>query len=120
PGVGPWTAEMIAMRGLGDPDAFPVDDLGLRRAAQQLGMRGSVRALTDHSIRWRPWRSYVTQHLWTALRNCQYLWIGVFQATSVPVCCSPSDGGLGGVISVGRSSSLPLWKTAPARTRATR
>ncbi|SOJ56976.1 hypothetical protein MSIMFB_04454 [Mycobacterium simulans] len=53
-------------------------------------------------------------------RNSQDLWIAVFQATSVPVCSSPSEGGCGGVISVGRSSSLPLWKTAPARTRATR
>lgn len=46
-------------------------------------------------------------------RGCQYLWVGVFQATSVPVCCSPFDGGVGGVMSVGRSSSLPLRKTAP-------
>lgn len=43
-----------------------------------------------------------------------------FQATSVPACSLPSEGGCGGVMSVGRSSSLPLWKTAPARTRATR
>lgn len=49
-------------------------------------------------------------------RNCQYLWIGVFQATSVSV----DSAGSGGVMSAGRSSSLPLWKTAPARTRATR
>ncbi|MCZ0911690.1 hypothetical protein O0V02_04450, partial [Gordonia amicalis] len=48
-------------------------------------------------------------------RNCQDLWIGVFQATSVPVRSSPFEGGCGGVMSVGRSSSLPLWKTAPAR-----
>ena len=53
-------------------------------------------------------------------RNCQDLWIGVFQATSVPVRSSPFDGGCCGVMSVGRSSSLPLWKMAPARTRATR
>ena len=38
PGVGPWTAEVIAMRGLGDPDAFPAGDLGLRLAAEQLGL----------------------------------------------------------------------------------
>ena len=35
PGVGPWTAEVIAMRALGDPDAFPASDLGLRLAAEQ-------------------------------------------------------------------------------------
>jgi len=53
-------------------------------------------------------------------RNCQDLWIGVFQATSVPVVAAVWSAGWGGVISVGRSSSLPLWKVAPARTRATR
>ena len=38
PGIGPWTAEMIAMRGLGDPDAFPATDLGVQLAAEQLGL----------------------------------------------------------------------------------
>ena len=38
PGVGPWTAEVIAMRGLGDPDAFPASDLGLRSAALGQGL----------------------------------------------------------------------------------
>lgn len=60
PGVGPWTIEMIAMRALGDPDAFPAADLGLRRAAARLG----VTALTRLSQAWRPWRSYATQYLW--------------------------------------------------------
>ena len=54
------------------------------------------------------------------LSNCQYLWIGVFQATSVPVGVAGLSAGSGGVMSTGRSSSLPLWNTAPARTRATR
>ncbi len=52
-------------------------------------------------------------------RNCQYLWIGLFQATSVPVDSVGAESA-DGVMSVGRSSSLPLWKIAPARTRATR
>ena len=58
-GIGPWTVEMIAMRGLGDPDAFPATDLGVIRAAGQLGLDVAAR-----SARWRPWRSYATQHLW--------------------------------------------------------
>lgn len=69
PGVGPWTAEMIAMRGLGDPDAFPASDLGLKLAAERLGLPGQQPALNDHSARWRPWRSYATQHLWTTLEH---------------------------------------------------
>ncbi|TPG33213.1 DNA-3-methyladenine glycosylase 2 family protein [Mycolicibacterium hodleri] len=67
PGVGPWTAEVIAMRGLGDPDAFPVTDLGVLAAAKIVGLPADPRALTEHSGRWRPWRAYATQHLWTAL-----------------------------------------------------
>ncbi|MDR3655939.1 MAG: DNA-3-methyladenine glycosylase 2 family protein [Mycobacterium sp.] len=69
PGIGPWTAEVIAMRGLGDPDAFPVGDLGLRMAAEQLGLPAAQRDLIAHSERWRPWRSYATQHLWTTLEH---------------------------------------------------
>jgi AraC family transcriptional regulator of adaptative response / DNA-3-methyladenine glycosylase II len=74
PGVGPWTAEMIAMRGLGDPDAFPSSDLGLKLAAKQLGLPAQERALIAHSGRWRPWRSYATQHLWTTLEHPVNLW----------------------------------------------
>lgn len=69
PGVGPWTAEVIAMRALGDPDAFPATDLGLRHAAEQLGLPGDQRALVERSLAWRPWRSYATQHLWTTLEH---------------------------------------------------
>lgn len=68
-GVGPWTAEVIAMRGLGDPDAFPASDLGVLAAARQLGLTGEAKALTEYSARWRPWRAYATQHLWTALEH---------------------------------------------------
>jgi AraC family transcriptional regulator of adaptative response / DNA-3-methyladenine glycosylase II len=74
PGVGPWTAEMIAMRGLGDPDALPASDLGLRLAAKQLGLPKDQRALIEHSARWRPWRSYATQHLWTTLEHPVNQW----------------------------------------------
>jgi AraC family transcriptional regulator, regulatory protein of adaptative response / DNA-3-methyladenine glycosylase II len=67
PGVGPWTAEVIAMRGLGDPDAFPATDLGVLAAAKQLGLPADAKALSEGSIRWRPWRAYAAQHMWTAL-----------------------------------------------------
>lgn len=74
PGIGPWTAEVIAMRGLGDPDAFPSSDLGVRIAAEQLGIPTEPRPLTEHSMQWRPWRSYATQHLWTALDHAVNEW----------------------------------------------
>ncbi|MCW2650549.1 MAG: DNA-3-methyladenine glycosylase [Mycobacterium sp.] len=67
PGIGPWTAEVVAMRALGDPDAFPAADGGVRQAAKQLGLPMVTRALVEHSARWRPWRSYATQYMWTAL-----------------------------------------------------
>src|ERR1700722_12970957 len=58
PGIGPWTVEMIAMRALGDPDAFPASDLGVRLAAAATGLPGSPAALTSRAAAWRPWRSY--------------------------------------------------------------
>jgi AraC family transcriptional regulator, regulatory protein of adaptative response / DNA-3-methyladenine glycosylase II len=64
PGFGPWTIASIAMRSLGDPDAFLSGDLGIRLAAEQLGMPATPGALTDHSHLWRPWRSYAVQYLW--------------------------------------------------------
>ncbi len=60
PGVGPWTASYVAMRALGDPDAFLPGDVGVRHALEQLG------ADADHE-RWRPWRSYAVMHLWRSL-----------------------------------------------------
>ena len=66
PGVGPWTAEMIAMRALGDPDAFPSSDIGVRKGAGLLGLPLSAPALARHSQTWRPWRSYAVQYLWAA------------------------------------------------------
>lgn len=67
PGIGPWTAELVAMRGLGDPDAFPASDLGVRLAARQLGLAEGAPALIRRSQAWRPWRSYATQYLWSTL-----------------------------------------------------
>jgi AraC family transcriptional regulator of adaptative response / DNA-3-methyladenine glycosylase II len=64
PGVGTWTAASISLRALGDPDAFPAGDLGLRRAARKLGLPSSTAALTARSQRWRPWRAYAAHHLW--------------------------------------------------------
>jgi AraC family transcriptional regulator of adaptative response / DNA-3-methyladenine glycosylase II len=59
PGFGPWTASYLALRGLGDTDAFPAGDLVLRRAA---GL--DERALAARSEAWRPWRAYAAQALW--------------------------------------------------------
>jgi AraC family transcriptional regulator of adaptative response / DNA-3-methyladenine glycosylase II len=64
PGFGPWTVETIAMRALGDPDAFAPTDLGIRNAAAELGLPTTPAALTTHSCAWRPWRAYATQYLW--------------------------------------------------------
>ncbi|MFJ5772968.1 AlkA N-terminal domain-containing protein [Streptomyces sp. NPDC093094] len=64
PGFGPWTADVIAMRALGDPDAFLPTDLGVRRAAQELGLPSTPAALTARAAAWRPWRAYAVQYLW--------------------------------------------------------
>ncbi|MCY0940293.1 MULTISPECIES: DNA-3-methyladenine glycosylase 2 family protein [Streptomyces] len=64
PGFGPWTTEVIAMRALGDPDAFLPSDLGVRRAARGLGLPSTPSALTARAAGWRPWRAYAVQYLW--------------------------------------------------------
>ncbi len=64
PGFGPWTVEVVAMRGLGDPDAFLAGDLGVAKAARALGLPATPAALTVASHAWRPWRAYAVQHLW--------------------------------------------------------
>ena len=62
PGIGPWTADYLALRVLGDRDAMPVGDLVLRRA---LGV-GSAADVTRLAERWRPLRAFAAVHLWTA------------------------------------------------------
>ncbi|MFI1564760.1 AlkA N-terminal domain-containing protein [Streptomyces sp. NPDC020490] len=64
PGFGPWTVDVIAMRALGDPDAFLPTDLGIRRAARDLGLPSTPAALTARAAAWRPWRAYAVQYLW--------------------------------------------------------
>ena len=66
PGIGPWTADYIALRALGDADAFPAGDLGLRRSARALGLPDDTAGLEAHSERWRPWRRYAAHYLWAA------------------------------------------------------
>lgn len=67
PGVGPWTANYVALRALGDPDIFLGTDLGVRRALDQLGQASRPSAVAELSARWRPWRSYALHHLWSTL-----------------------------------------------------
>jgi AraC family transcriptional regulator, regulatory protein of adaptative response / DNA-3-methyladenine glycosylase II len=59
-GIGPWTADYIALRALGDPDGLPATDLVLRRRADEHGLD------LARSAAWSPWRAYVAQHLWNA------------------------------------------------------
>jgi AraC family transcriptional regulator of adaptative response / DNA-3-methyladenine glycosylase II len=65
PGIGPWTAEYILMRGLRWPDAFPANDLGLRHALERQGAPFNKAT----SAPWHPWRSYAALHLWTSLAS---------------------------------------------------
>lgn len=58
-GIGPWTIEYVAMRGLGDADAFPLGDSALRAAFD-----GELKRAHDA---WRPWRAYAATRLWNVL-----------------------------------------------------
>jgi AraC family transcriptional regulator of adaptative response / DNA-3-methyladenine glycosylase II len=68
PGVGPWTAQYIALR-MGQPDALPASDLGLRRALADPAAGSALPSAADVSARaraWRPWRALAAVHLWTS------------------------------------------------------
>ena len=67
PGIGPWTAQYVALRALGEPDAFPAGDLGLRRALEAAGASADAPALRARSTAWSPFRAYATLHLWKSL-----------------------------------------------------
>jgi len=67
PGIGDWTAQYFAMRALGEPDAFPASDLGLRKALAGGGAPVSAAQAERMSTPWRPWRSYAALALWQGL-----------------------------------------------------
>lgn len=71
PRIGPWTAAYIAMRVIGDPDAWLTGDVALVAGAKALGLldgeaskAANHRALATHAAAWAPWRSYAAMHLW--------------------------------------------------------
>ena len=66
PGIGTWTAQYVALRALGEPDAFLAADLVLRRVASSIDAPLSARALEARADAWRPWRGYAALHLWRA------------------------------------------------------
>lgn len=70
PGIGPWTADYVVMRALGDPDVLLASDLGVRRAVEAAGGDGTPAAVARRGQAWAPFRSYATHLLW-ALRTAQ-------------------------------------------------
>ena len=65
-GVGEWTSQYVALRALGDPDAFPASDLILRRSAGRGKRQLSETELESRSEAWRPWRAYAATYFWDA------------------------------------------------------
>ena len=68
PGVGDWTAQYIAMRAFGEPDAFPAGDLVLRKVVGN-GTVVSAKELYQIAESWRPWRAYAAMQLWTGSKD---------------------------------------------------
>jgi len=64
PGIGEWTAHYMAMRGLSEPDAFPVRDLGIINALKTVDKRPSAKEILSRAENWRPWRAYAAIYLW--------------------------------------------------------
>jgi AraC family transcriptional regulator of adaptative response / DNA-3-methyladenine glycosylase II len=76
-GIGPWTADYVVMRGLGHPDVFLTNDLGVRHGLDRLGLdasqpsQPSQSSQSSQSLRWSPWRSYAVHHIWASLADEQ-------------------------------------------------
>lgn len=66
-GIGPWTVNYLAMRGLSDPDAFPSADLGIIKALTTNEQKPSNKEILALSEQWRPWRAYAAIYLWHKL-----------------------------------------------------
>lgn len=66
PGIGPWTADYVRMRVIGDPDVFLPGDVAVRAGAAALGLPGEAAPLAAWTTRAAPWRSYLTAHFWRA------------------------------------------------------
>ncbi len=66
-GIGPWTVSYVAMRALGDRDAFLPTDLGIKHALARLGEATDPKHVSARAERWRPWRAYANFHLWASL-----------------------------------------------------
>jgi AraC family transcriptional regulator, regulatory protein of adaptative response / DNA-3-methyladenine glycosylase II len=64
PGIGDWTAQYIAMRAMGEPDAFPANDLGIIKALRQGDKRLTLKQIRRSAEKWRPWRAYAAMYLW--------------------------------------------------------
>lgn len=71
PGIGEWTAQYIAMRAYGEPDAFPAGDLGLRHALANGSGTVSAAELARRAEAWRPWRAYAAMYLWMGMSHAR-------------------------------------------------
>ena len=72
PGVGDWSAQLIAMRALAWPDAWPASDIGVLNAMRHLtGGERNAKLAAAHAERWRPWRAYAVMKLWLSVDEGQ-------------------------------------------------
>ncbi|MFB4349010.1 AlkA N-terminal domain-containing protein [Microbacterium sp. CR_7] len=105
PGIGPWTADYVRMRVLGDPDVMLPGDVALRAGAAASGLPVDPKPLVAWAERVAPWRSYLSAHLWRA-------------APVRPVRERPTRGGRAAAASAPAPSVPPMPSLAPAPSLA--
>src|SRR5580700_6128473 len=93
PGIGKWTAQYVAMRALGEPDAFPSSDLGLLGALAL----DSSQELERRAEAWRPWRAYAAMYLWRSASRHR-------ERANRPAASSTQNGTMGSMTSSQRLS----------------
>jgi AraC family transcriptional regulator of adaptative response / DNA-3-methyladenine glycosylase II len=110
PGIGSWTAELVLLRALGEPDAFPAGDLGLCRA-----LACSARELERRAERWRPWRGYAAMLLWTAGPRAA---TGIARPAAVTSFAIRSAAGASSPSRAASSAAAPSARSRRARGRS--
>jgi len=89
PGIGDWTTQLLALRVLGWPDAFPATDIGVLKALGLAQARDAPQAIAMAES-WRPWRSYAVIALWRALESSDTSSPGITLQAIPPTKRSPA------------------------------
>ncbi|QKJ20145.1 DNA-3-methyladenine glycosylase 2 family protein [Microbacterium hominis] len=117
PGIGPWTADYVRMRVIGDPDVTLPGDVAVRSGAAVLGIPSDPKGLATWAERTAPWRSYLTAHLWHASPPSRPASATRLQNSGSPAAAAAKTRGVPGP-AAGAAAGSPEFCTPPEGDRS--